>query len=354
MEKNNKIKLNLFFCINGLQKGGAEKQLSYITNYLSDEYRVHIFTLDNIKTSYKFKKNITLHKKIGIFYFITQTLKLKPKVIFFVLPKSYFFFGTLAIIFPNIKKVLMRRSLNYYHKNIFYKYYEIFLHRFTDIFITNSEAAKKNMIKTEFINKKRVFLINNYIEKFSNYSQKEKKKKIFKILCISNFYEYKGHRLLIKTLSLISHLKWELFLLGENRDVDKKSLIKFAKKYKIDDRIHFIKKINQKLIFPKISLGVLFSNTESFPNAIMEYLMLKLPVFAYNTGDVPKLVNDSNGKIFKKRDPLKIAKDLSKLILDDKLHEKSKKSFLKVDKYTIKSKTLFLYSYIIKRILCVE
>ena len=55
--------------------------------------------------------------------------------------------------------------------------------------------------------------------------------------------------------------------------------------------------------------------------------MLKLPVFAYNTGDVPKLVNDSNGKIFKKRDPLKIAKDLSKLILDDKLHEKSKKSF---------------------------
>ena len=45
----------------------------------------------------------------------------------------------------------MRRSLNYYHKNIFYKYYEIFLHRFTDIFITNSEAAKKNMIKTEFI-----------------------------------------------------------------------------------------------------------------------------------------------------------------------------------------------------------
>ena len=231
---------------------------------MSDEYRVHIFTLDNIKTSYKFKKNITLHKKIGIFYFITQTLKLKPKVIFFVLPKSYFFFGTLAIIFPNIKKVLMRRSLNYYHKNIFYKYYEIFLHRFTDIFITNSEAAKKNMIKTEFINKKRVFLINNYIEKFSNYSQKEKKQKIFKILCISNFYEYKGHRLLIKTLSLISHLKWELFLLGENRDVDKKSLIKLAKKYKIDDRIYFIKKLIKNLFFQKFLLVFCSLILESF------------------------------------------------------------------------------------------
>ena len=104
MEKNNKIKLNLFFCINGLQKGGAEKQLSYITNYLSDEYRVHIFTLDNIKTSYKFKINITLHKKIGIFYFITQTLKLKPKVIFFVLPKSYFFLELWRSYFPILKK----------------------------------------------------------------------------------------------------------------------------------------------------------------------------------------------------------------------------------------------------------
>ena len=37
----------------------------------------------------------------------------------------------------------MRRSLNYYHKNIFIKLYEKFLHNFTDFFICNSVSAKK-------------------------------------------------------------------------------------------------------------------------------------------------------------------------------------------------------------------
>ena len=47
MGKNYKKKINLFFCINGLQKGGAEKQLNYISNYLCSKYKIHIFTLEH-------------------------------------------------------------------------------------------------------------------------------------------------------------------------------------------------------------------------------------------------------------------------------------------------------------------
>ena len=82
---------------------------------------------------------------------LIKIFTLKPKIVFFMLPESYFLFGTLTIFFPNIKKVLLRRSLNYYHSNIFYKYYEFFLHKFTYLFICNSYAAKNNLIIKEIM-----------------------------------------------------------------------------------------------------------------------------------------------------------------------------------------------------------
>lgn len=96
---------------------------------------------------------------------MNKIFKLKPKVAFFILPKSYFIFGTLLIFFPKIKKILMRRSLNYYHNNIIYKYYEIFLHNFNYCFICNSHAAKKDLVEKEYVSNEKIFVINNYIKK---------------------------------------------------------------------------------------------------------------------------------------------------------------------------------------------
>ena len=66
MGKNNKNKINIFFCINSLQKGGAEKQLNYISNFLSTNYNIFIFTLAGNKNYYKFNKNIKIYKLFNI------------------------------------------------------------------------------------------------------------------------------------------------------------------------------------------------------------------------------------------------------------------------------------------------
>ena len=82
----------------------------------------------------------------------------------------------------------MRRSLNYYHKNIFIKLYEKFLHNFTDFFICNSVSAKKNLIYSEGVSKNKVKVIFNYINKNNKINLKKKKfKKVsrFFILLIS-------------------------------------------------------------------------------------------------------------------------------------------------------------------------
>ena len=357
MGKNYKEKINLFFCINGLQKGGAEKQLSYISNYLCEKYKIHIFTLDKNKTSYKFNSKITIHKYTNIFFFIKfilKILKYNPKIIFFILPKSYFYFGTLAIIFPKIKKILLRRSLNYYHKNFLIKYYEIFLHRFIDLFICNSISSKKNISKSEFVKIKKVLVINNYINFLDKSNKPTKDQKTFKILCIANFYKYKAHFLLMNSLSYIKNLNWKIYFYGEERNLSKQDMINYSVKNGIRKKIFFVKRLDESFKFPNFKLGILLSKTESFPNAVLEYFSLNLPVIASQVGDMKYLVNEKNGKIVKSRSPEKVAKIIKKFLFNKNLKSKSVNSGKKIKYYSSKLNTLEKYNKVIKKILCVE
>jgi glycosyltransferase involved in cell wall biosynthesis len=98
----------------------------------------------------------------------------------------------------------------------------------------------------------------------------------------------------------------------------------------------------------------LFSQTESFPNAILEYYTFKLPILAYDTGDIKKLVNQKNGKVFKSRDPKVISRIIKNLYLDKNLKMKSHNSYLNLEKYSNKEKNLLHFSKIINKSLCVE
>ena len=359
MEKINSNRLKLFFCINDLSRGGAEKQLNYLSNYLSTYHDIYIFTLSQKKIQYKFDKKIKIYQvnKIFFFYrFLIEIFLLKPKIVFFMLPKSYFLFGTLMIIFPKIKKVLLRRSLNYYHSNYFYKYYEIFLHKFTHLFICNSYAAKNDLITKENVPKSKIDVISNYIEfskKRINIKQKTKNKK-FRILCISNFHKYKGHFLILKTLSYLKSLPITIHFFGQDKDLTKKELIIISKKFNIYDKVTFIKKIDQSLCFPNFSLGISFSKTESFPNSILEYFTFRLPILAYDTGDIKRLVNDKNGKIFKNRNPKILSQIIKNLFYDKNLKSKSQNSFQMLKMFSNKQNTLNRYYKIIDKIACVE
>lgn len=353
MGKPIKKKIKLLFCINSLSIGGAEKQLVYIINFLIKFYEIHIFLLENSKITYKLNKNIIIHKKKILFDFWKILKITKPNLIFLILPKTYFILGTILLFYRKSKVILMRRSLNYYHKNIFTKLYEKFLHNFTDFFITNSNSAKKNLVQDECVTKDKIKVIFNYIEKNDKGRFTKKNQKEFRILCIANFYKYKGHVLLLKTLSLIKNLNWRLFLIGENRDTTKEELKKICKKLKILEKVCFINKKNINLNYPNINLGVSFSNTESFPNSILEYLSYSLPVMAYSVGDINLLVNKKNGVIFSSRNQYIISKILKKIILKSNLSKKSKVSFEKHIKFTNKNFTLNKYKKIIDKLCAV-
>tara|TARA_Y100000768_G_C23834652_1_gene613077 strand:- start:68 stop:502 length:435 start_codon:yes stop_codon:yes gene_type:complete len=136
--------------------------------------------------------------------------------------------------------------------------------------------------------------------------------------------------------------------MGQSKNINKKNFIKMFKNLGIQNNIKFIKKIDRNYSYPNFSLGVLFSETESFSNAILEYLSLKLPVMAFDVGDNKRLINKKNGKLLKKRNPIHISKEFQKIYFDNQLNNKSKNSFKKIKKFSSIKNTLEKYHQILE------
>jgi len=312
MAQNNKS-IKIAMCINNLEAGGAEKQFIYIYQYLKKFYDVNIFLINNKGLHFrKFDKDTKKKINVGLISYLFFIIKNKPKVSLFFLPKSYLVFGFISIFFLRLKKIMFRRSLNYYQSNIILKKLEIFLHKFMDLICSNSHVSKKEMIKYENIKSSKIFIIKNFIdkEKFTMNYKLNLNKNSINFLCISNFLNYKGHKLILETFNYLRiKKKWNIYFFGKKKDFDFKYLKNIAFNYKIDKRIFYIDRLSKNLEYPNIKYGLLFSKNESFPNAILEYLKLGLNVIAFNTGDIKRLLR-KNGMVFMSRNPKKIAEEL--------------------------------------------
>ena len=69
--------MKMLFCINSLEKGGAERVVCNLSNYLSTEYDISILTMINSNPQYPLNENIKLYhldKKIKKFNKKSNTL----------------------------------------------------------------------------------------------------------------------------------------------------------------------------------------------------------------------------------------------------------------------------------------
>ena len=115
----------------------------------------------------------------------------------------------------------------------------------------------------------------------------------------------------------------------------KKKLIKLSKKLKIFNKIIWIETLKLEKILSNCNLGILCSKEEGFPNAILEYFALKLPVITTDVGGCKEIVkNKKNGILVSKNDPF----ELSKAILYLSKNKKKAKKFSSEGFRTIKNK----------------
>ena len=308
----NKKKIRIM--IGTLNVGGTEKQLFKIVNSLAKKnWKIRIITLKEFGTlsrylnkkikieSLQLKSNFKIILLFQCIYNLYKIFKEDPHTLtHFFLPQSYIV-GMFASILAQAKckMIMSRRSLNLYQKKFFFiKPIEKLLHKKVDKILVNSIAIKKQLINEEGAEEDKIKVIYNGIN-IKKHSRVTNQKR-FNIVIIANLIPYKCHTTLLKSLNLIKNklpINWKLYCIGRNDGI-KKNLLKMAQKFDIKNNIKWIDKYIDvpKTLSKNCDLGVLSSEEEGLPNAIIEYFAAKLPVVSTNVGGCRELVsNKKNG-----------------------------------------------------------
>ena len=106
---------------------------------------------------------------------------------------------------------------------------------------------------------------------------------------------------------------------------DKKivNYIKIIKKYKLEKRFEFIKKIKNKDLkkyYGESSVFVLPSYVDSFPYSLLEAMINKCAIISTNIGGIPEIINNEiTGYTFKSGDIVSLCEkiEMTQLLSDD-------------------------------------
>jgi len=322
--------MKIAFIISSLGSGGAERVLSLLANYFSNNNEIYIITLSNEDSFYNLNKNIK-HIKLNLFkksknkietiinstkriLILKKTLKqIDADVnISFMTPVNM-----LSIISSKINKqkiIVSERTAFHFSgklKNIFY--------RFSDYFVTQTKADLKN-----YNLKKKTYIYNPFI-----FIDKEiKKEKI--VLAVGRLEKEKRFDRLIEVFNKID-TDWQLWIIGDGSL--KEELNSLIKK----DNIKLLgKKKNIFDYYAKASIFVLSSEIEGFPNVLIEAMAYKCAVVSYDClyGPSEIIENNKNGILVNNKQQLKESIEL--LIENKKLREKLANEAIKVrEKYSI-------------------
>jgi glycosyltransferase involved in cell wall biosynthesis len=140
------------------------------------------------------------------------------------------------------------------------------------------------------------------------------------ILTIGALIPRKGHDVLLRSLSRLFDLDWELTIAGsaERDPVHATGLRALAEELKIAQRVHFADDVTEAL-WAQTDLFALTSFFEGYGVAIAEAMRRGLTVAVTNVGAVPMLVGPEAGVVCAPGDVEQFSKALRRLIFDRRL-----------------------------------
>lgn len=291
---------SIAFFTTSLQKGGAERVVSILSNNLANKYDITIILLKNkidfyvlpeikivvINFSWKniFKSFAILNKKI-------KENRIEKLVTFLYQPSFIAIFA--KIIFKwNLQVYVSERTytLSHYQKNTFKGKTGLFFIRWlynkADMIIPNSKLTAYSL-KHDLNIHVPINVFYNPIEalnlKLKNHNLGTNK---LRILNVANNYWYKNQIMLIKALSLLNEYNWELTIIGSgplNFD-----LRKFVYEHNLSNAISFIENENAADFYYKFDLFISTSLIEGFPNSILEAMNNGLAIIATDCKSGPR------------------------------------------------------------------
>lgn len=226
--------------------------------------------------------------------------------------------------------------------------------------IVIAEKEKEQVLKMPFVNKDKIVLIKNGLEKIEFRDRESAQKDLLFRMgkidvgdvlwlgTISELHKNKGLRYAILALENL-HKPFIFIVIGEGEE--REGLEKLIREKHLENKIFlvgFMENANQYL--KAFDIFTLTSTKEGLPYSILEAGLAELPVVASSVGGIPEIIEGGiNGVLVEKGNPAKITQAIDYLInikdqrkiLGGKLREKVEKDF-SVEQML--EKTLRLYS----------
>jgi N-acetylgalactosamine-N,N'-diacetylbacillosaminyl-diphospho-undecaprenol 4-alpha-N-acetylgalactosaminyltransferase len=289
------------FFINSLAGGGAERVVSTLINNLVNKYDCYIILLENT-ISYDIDNRIkVIHlnsgsnsgfiKFISLFFLAFKLSKIIKQyqfnmVISFLARANYI--NILSNTFTKHKVIISERiapSSMYADNSLTAKINKFLisnLYNKADSIISVSQAIKHDLINTFNIS-----IMQNVIYNPCNLSNIEtlSTQKLDKdiqeksIITVGSLCTRKNHSLLLNSFANISDKDYKLYILGIGEELD--NLKNLTQELHIENRVVFLGfDANPYKYLAKCDIFVLTSNSEGFPNVLVEALSCGLPVIA--------------------------------------------------------------------------
>ena len=328
-EKNMKI----LFCLGSMDKGGAQRVIANLSNYLSTENDVGIITTSNRNSQYYLNNNIVRYyldnqnKKTNNIKRIIKLNRIiknvRPDVIVTFQPEPSFRILLLRL-FNKIPTILsVRNDPNVEYSNLKRKILMKILYPVADGYVFQTEDAKKYFSK-KIQNKSTV--IPNPISETFLLEQPYTGKRENTIVTVGRIEKQKNQRLLIDAFKEIEkeYKEYKLIIYGEGRL--EKDLKEYCKELKLINKIIFKGQVdNVKEEILKAGMFVLPSDYEGMPNALMEAMALGLPCISTDCpcgGPKALIKNDYNGILIRVNDLEQIKNAIRKIIEQPEFSEK--------------------------------
>lgn len=339
--------MKIMFVIDAMNKGGAERVISNLSNYFIKNNEVAIVTIDGMYSKYALNENIKrycitdFNTKNNLTYKITKLKKriknlvkykkeFNPDIVISFLPRSCFYTLFSNFFFKTKTIVSERNDPRISFKKIKYRIMMKLLYPTANGFVFQTSGAKEYFSKK--IQSKSAIIPNPLNIDFLNKVYKGHREKT--IVNVGRLVKQKNQKLLIDAFYIVSkkYPDYKLIIYGEG--ALREELENLIKEYKLSDKVFLpgnVEDIKGKL--EKAGMFVLSSLYEGMPNSLMEALALGVPSISTDcpAGGSKFLINNGvNGLLIENDNKNDLVEAIEKIIEDKDFCKKISKESSKI------------------------
>lgn len=326
------LRKRILFYLSDLEKGGAQRVICNLANYLVNSYEVSIITTKESQAKYLLNNNIKVYNlKIKeskyrfanifrrLYKLISLIRTINPDITITFLTSEIY---RILIVKPFINSkviISVRNDPNGIYNTKMKRRVINLLLRLTDGAVFQTHEAKSFFTKKVY--KKSTIIMNPINENFIKPLYKGKRKK--EIVAVGKLFEQKNHKLLINSFSKIvdKFPDYKLVIYGEG--ILRANLEEQVKNLCLEDKV-LLPGISNNIVdsIYDSSLFVLSSDFEGVSNALLEALSLGLPVISTDCsgGGAREIINHGiNGLLVPVNDVNELAESIERVLSDEKL-----------------------------------